>query len=47
MLISRSSDYYMVRANKLRTNGKDNGRIVQKLQRQARKQKEKELSNSF
>ncbi len=47
MLKSRTSEYYLIRARKLSANGKENGRIVQKLQRQARKQKEIELSNSF
>jgi hypothetical protein len=47
MLTSRTSDYYMVRANRLRANGKENVRIVQKLERQARKAKEKELASSF
>ena len=47
MLKSRTPEYYLIRARKLSANGIENGRIVQKLQRQARKAKEQELAQSF
>ena len=37
MLKTRTSEYYLIRAKKLSANGKENGAIVRKLQRQARK----------
>lgn len=47
MLKSRTSEYYLIRARKLSANGKENGRIVKKLERQARKAKMEELAHSF
>ena len=37
MMTSKTADYYRTRAKNLSGNGKDNARIVSKLNRQARK----------
>lgn len=47
MLQTRTSESYLVRAQHLEKNEKDNYNIVRKLRRQARKAKERELAQSF